>query len=217
MSSTPSRSVVVIGAGGHGRMVATALLAAGFHVRGFVDPALDLAGGFVSDLPVLGGDDLLDSLGREKCEFAIGVGRTSRNDPRRPLYEKAVLAGLRPCTVVHPSVQCSQDAVLEAGCQVLIGAQVNSGASLGRNVVVNTGAIIEHDVCLGDHAFVASGAILTGGVRVGRSSFIGAGAIVRQGIVIGEDAVVGAGAVVIRDVRSGQQVVGVPARPMGGG
>lgn len=204
---------ILIGGGGHGRV----LLEAMEEVRpgvlvGVLDFQPDLKR--VSDVPVLGGDELLPRLKAQGfTHFVIGVGSVRSCVRRAELYVAARNAGLEPLSVVHPAAWVSHSAEIGTGCQVLAKAVVNTGARLGAHVLVNCGAMVEHDCDIGAHTHVATGAVLCGGVTVGESAHIGAGSVIRQGIHIGTKAVVGAGAVVVKNVPDEMLVVGVPAYP----
>lgn len=207
---------MILGGGGHARMLIDALESSGGAVPcALLDADESLWGKEVLGVPVVGGDEMLPELvGRGVSAFAVGVGSTSDNRPRRRLFELGLSCGLSPLTIRHPSAICSRWAEIGAGAQILPGAVVNAGASLGRNVIVNSGAIVEHDCVVGDHAHVATGARLASTVRVGVGAHIGAGATVRQCLTIGDWAVVGAGAAVVRDVTAESVVAGVPAREL---
>ncbi len=208
-----SEGCVFLGAGGHARVLLDSLLGSGMPLC-ILDADASLHGSEVHGVPVLGGDDLLPEVGeRGFTRFAVAVGALSNNGVRQRLFELAREHGLEPFEVRHATACCSPMAALGQGCQLLPGAIVNAGATLGCNVIVNTGAIVEHDCRIGDHAHVATGARLAGGVVVGARAHIGIGASVRQGIRIGADAVVGAGAAVVKDVPDATVVVGVPAKP----
>lgn len=207
---------VILGGGGHARVVIDALEAMGnIAIHGILESNRNLWGTRLSGCTVLGGDELLASLAREGIGyFVVGVGSTGSNARRRRVYEMASGTALRALRVVHPSAICSSRASFGTGCVVLAGAIVNAGAELGENVIINSGAIVEHGCNIASHVHVASGARLSGEVRVNIGAFVGAGATVKQQVVIGEGAVVGAGAVVLRDVAAGATVVGVPARAL---
>lgn len=210
------KKCVVIGGGGHARMLIEGLkLGGAFKPCAVLDTDHRLWGGKVLGVPVLGGDDKLSGLRRRRItHFAVGVGGVGDNRPRREIFAAACKLGLVPATVIHPSAICSLQAVIEAGAQLLPRCIVNGGARIGANAIINSGAIIEHDCVVGAHAHVATGAVLAGGVRVGPGAHIGAAAVVKQCVRIGAGAVVGAGSVVVKNVPAGSVVVGVPARPM---
>ncbi len=207
---------VILGGGGHARVVIDALRESGAAVPAAVlDAQPSLRGTTVLEVPVMGDDELLPTLPRQGItHFVVGLGAVGDNRPRERLFLLGLQHGLIPLTVRHPAAVCSSRATIGAGSVLCAASVVSAGAAIGRNVIVNTGAIVEHDCRIGDHAHLATGAALSGTVTVGMSAHIGAGATVRQGLTIGEAALVGAGAVVITDVPSGAVVAGVPARPL---
>lgn len=212
MSTFPR--VVLLGAGGHSRVLMDCIFLGGAaEVAGVLDADIAREGTLFFGVPVLGTDDLLPMLiTLGISHFAVGLGGVGDNAPRRQLYERALDAGLDPLTICHPSAVVSRWAKIGPGCELLPGCIVNSGARLGANVIVNSGAIVEHDCEVGEHAHVATGARLASTVTVGPLAHIGAGATVIQCRKIGAGAIIGAGAVVVRDVEPGAVVAGVPAR-----
>lgn len=204
-------SVFVLSAGGHGRVVAECLRAAGSPARGFTDPDGALAGKTVDGVPVLGGDGALPAPGPE-TRLANGLGLSGGVAARRALQERLEARGYRFVTVRAPSAVVAPSATLEEGCQVLTGAVVHPGASIGKGAVVNTACVVEHDCVVGAHAFLGPRAVLGGGARVGEGALIGLGAVLLPGARVGAGAVVAAGAVVLKEVPAGETHAGVPAR-----
>ena len=194
--------VLLIGAGGHARVVAEALRVRGREVHAVVT----LEGGFdgVEQLT----DEAAFARWPEGRDAALGVGgRPARADPgtevRRRLYETYRERGFALPAVIGAGVVLSSGIALSDGLQLMAGAVVQPEVRFGTNVLVNTGARIDHDCEVGDHVVVAPGAVLCGGVAVGAGSWIGAGAVVLEGRRIGAGALVAAGAVVTRDVPDG--------------
>jgi UDP-perosamine 4-acetyltransferase len=211
--SAGTSGCVILGAGGHARVVLDALVAQSRWQRfAFLDRDPALRGRMVAGVPVAGDDDDLAHAGDNGfTHFIVGVGGIGDNTPRLALFEKGLAAGLEPASAVHPAARLAASSTIGDGTAVLAGVVVNPDAAIGRNVVLNTGCIVEHDCRIGDHAQVSPGAIVLGGVSIGRLAYIGAGAVLIQGVRIGEGAVVGAGAVVLADVPDGARAVGVPA------
>ncbi len=208
---------LVLGGGGHGKVVIDALQSSGWnHAIAVLDADPDLLSTEIIGTPVIGGDDVLAlAQGRGYSYFVLGLGGVGGNGPRKTLYDKAIAAGLTPLSLRHPSAIVSAHAGIGQGTVLLAGSIVNPGAVIGDNAVINTGAVIEHDCHVGDHAQVGPRACLLGNATIGALATIGAGAVVKQGVRVGEAAMAGAGAVVIKDVPPGACVIGVPAREKG--
>jgi sugar O-acyltransferase (sialic acid O-acetyltransferase NeuD family) len=204
------KKVIVLGAGGHARVVIDALRTAKRPPALCLDPERALWGKAIEGVEIAGGDDRLAKLPPGRFALANGVGAPLDTRPRRRIYEAMAGRGYEFPAVVAASATVAASASLADGAQVLARAVVNPGAVVGVNAIVNTGAIVEHDCLVGDHAHVCPGVILCGGVRVGAGAFIGAGAVVLPGVRIGVGAVVGAGVVVRKSVPDGGRAL--PAR-----
>lgn len=214
MSTVTSVKQIILGGGGHARVLIESLYPSGLAENVCVlDKDRSLWGKDLLGVPVLGGDELLPELVHQGAtHFVVGLGSVGDNRPRQRLFELGLSAGLIPLTIIHPAAIFSKWAKMGAGTVIFPGAVVNTDAFLGVNVIVNTGAIVEHDCVIGDHVHVATGSRLCGAVQVANGAHIGAGATIREGVSIGAGAVVGAGALVLKDVEPGTVVVGVPAR-----
>jgi UDP-perosamine 4-acetyltransferase len=208
--------VVLVGIGGHARVLIEVLGLARRQVLGALTPDAALWGTEVHGVPVLGGDEVLDRLDPAGVELVNAVSSTRSLDLRAELSRRGAERGLQFARVLHPAAIISPSASLGAGVQVLAGAIVQPGCVLGQGCIVNTGAVVEHDCVLGDHVHVAPRAVLSGFVRVGARAHLGTGCVVIQGCDIGEGALVGAGAVVVRSVAANTTVYGNPARPAAG-
>jgi sugar O-acyltransferase (sialic acid O-acetyltransferase NeuD family) len=205
---------ILIGGGGHAKVLISALLAQKRKILGYVDINRSLVS--VLGIENLGDDDVAFQYSPSEVRLVNGVGSIGSTRLRCAVFEKFKVKGYIFETVIHPSAFVAAEVDLEEGVQVMGGAIVQPGTQLAKNVIVNTGARIDHDCLIGCHAHIAPGATLCGGVRVGTGSQIGAGATVIQGITIGPRSIVGAGAVVIDDVPEGLIVAGVPAAVLAG-
>lgn len=204
--------VLIIGAGGHGQVVADILLAmraAGEDIApvGFLDANPNLSGRTFLGLPVLGNDKDLGATPHDAVILAVGD-----NALRRRLFERLLHAGEDFASAVHPTAVLAPGVVLEPGCMVCARAVINTGAVIRADTILNTGCIVEHHNTVGPHAHVAPGATLGGECAVDEGALVGIGSTVLPRTRVGAWAVVGAGAAVIGDVPAQAIVVGVPAR-----
>lgn len=208
-----SLPVIVMGAGGHSRVVVDLLLASERTIVGYTNLEAPHGRGR-AEISFLGPDEVVNEHSPDKVVLANGIGFVGQGRRREELFEEWTEAGYRFPILVHPTANVSSQAVLEQGAQVMMGANVQPGVRLGRNSIANTACSVDHDCEIGDHAHVAPGAVLSGGVRVGNRCFVGAGSTVLPSVSIGSSAVVAAGAAVVRDVEPSTTVAGVPAQPI---
>lgn len=203
------KRLAILGASGHGRVVADAASLLGWDETVFFDdawPHRTLSGTWA----IVGDTNTLVETLADYDGVLVAIGDCGVRLEKH-LALRATGAAL--VSVVHPGAWLSRNAVLSSGGVLLAGAVVNVGALLGEACIINSGATVDHDCTLGDAVHVAPGAHISGNVAIGRRSWIGVGACVKHGITIGDDVMVGAGAVVVTQVSNGLTVVGSPARP----
>ena len=206
------QAVIVIGAGGHARVLLDVLARGGIAVAGLTDADPARHGKLLAGVPILGGDGVLDKHPPGTTILVNAMGSTESMTTRQAVFERLKAAGYGFLTVAHPSALIAPDVVLGEGVQVMAGAIVQPGARIGANSIVNTGAQVDHDCIIGAHVHLSPGATLSGTVTVGDGSHIGTGATIVQGLRVGRGCLVAAGAVVTRGVADGERVAGVPAR-----
>jgi sugar O-acyltransferase (sialic acid O-acetyltransferase NeuD family) len=203
--------VVVLGGGGHARVLIDMLLELNRPILGYTMADSEHDPKPLFGVPCLGSDSYVLTLRTTECELVNGVGSI---ESRVNLYHEFNRQSYRFATIVHSTAFVSKRASLMEGVQVMAGAVIQANSNIGVNTIVNTRASVDHDCTIGDHVHIAPGATLCGGVHVGDGTHIGAGATVIQGINIGQGCLVAAGAVVVRDVPDGAKVAGVPGRVM---
>jgi len=203
-----SDRIVLLGAGGHAKVLMDALERAGFQALALSDADSGRWGKEVSGCRIEGGDDWVLKQPRATTRLVNAVGSVDRDTlaRRRAVFEKFSGLGYRFAQVVHPAAVVSLRASLGEGAQVMAGAIIQADARIGVNTLINTRASVDHDCDIASHVHIAPGAVLSGGVRIGESVHVGAGAVIRQGVRIGEHALIGAGAVVLHDVPAGATV-----------
>ena len=203
--------VLLVGAGGHARVLLDVLLADDREVVGAA--ARGTTGPLADGVPMLGSDEEAPGIAREQGvdQICVAIGD---NAVRRRISQSLEAAGLQLVSTIHPSAVVAGSVHLAGGVQILPAVVVNARARLGKGTIVNSGAVIEHDARIGEYCHIAPGAVLGGDVVVGDGTLLGIGSRVVPGVTIGREAVVGAGATVIRDVPDGHRVAGVPAQPL---
>ena len=205
--------LLVIGAGGHGKVVADAGRETGrWEEIAFVDDGIP-PGTEVLGYPVIGAGVHLGALRADYRECVVAIGN---NALRWKLMQSALEAGFETPVIVHPRAHVSVSATIGMGTTVMAGAVVQADARLGEGVIVNTSASVDHDCEVGDATHICPGVSLGGAVRIGRECWIGIGSTVREGVNIGSNSVIGAAAGVVNDLPSGVTAVGLPARVVSG-
>jgi sugar O-acyltransferase (sialic acid O-acetyltransferase NeuD family) len=204
-------TVVVIGGGGHAKVLISVIRKLPWTIAGYVDPR---DGGPVLGVPHLGGDDELPALrARDRgCAAAMGVGKVDATDRRARIQAAAEALGFAFPTFVSPDAVVNDEVELGAGTAIFDGAVVNPGVVTGPVCVVSTNVTVEHDCRLGTNVHVGPGATVSGGVTIGDHTFVGAGAVVIHGVRIAAGCLIGAGTVVTRDLAEPGTYVGTPAR-----
>ncbi len=198
-----SEPILILGGGGHAKVVIDCIRAAGDTVSGVLDDRL-APGSRVLDVPVLG--KIADYVKYPDSRFLIAIGN---NAVRRRI---ALSMKVKWHTAVHPRAVLSPSAVIGCGCVVMPNAVINAGAIIGDHCIINTGAIVEHDNRLSDFVHISPAAALGGTVAVGEETHVGIGAVIRNNISVCGGCTVGAGAVVVKDITECGVYVGIPAR-----
>ena len=194
------KKVIIIGASGHGKVIADIIRRNGDCVVGFLDDDLLKPGviGIVSDC-----------LKYEDCSFVIAIGN---NGIRKKIAEE--YSNLKYYTAIHPTAVVGASVSIGAGTVVMANAVINPSVSIGRHCIINTAAVVEHDSVIESYVHISPGAVLCGTVSVGESTHIGAGATVRNNLSITQNVVVGLGAAVVKNIDKVGVYVGVPAKEL---
>lgn len=203
--------VLIIGAGGHGQVVADILwrmqeVGEKILPLGYLDDDPALHGQKKCGLPVLGNLTDLHLFAHDALVLAIGNNRI-----RQQVAQALQAQGEQFMTARHPTAVIAPDVSIHSGCMICANVVINPGTIIGSHVILNTACTVDHHNQIGDFAHIAPGAHLGGDVQIGVGSLIGIGGIITPQTQIGNGCTVGAGAVVLHDLPDGVTAVGVPA------
>ena len=200
------KQLVIVGAGGHGRVAADVAKKMGEYDEVFFldDCTTGTSGGYTIKGRICDARAYVDD-----SVFFVAVGN---NEVRKKIMLSLEKMGSEIATLIHPSAQIGSDVSIEAGTILMAGSVVNNGSKIGKGVIVNTCASVDHDCVIDDFVHISVGAHIAGTVRVGEQTMLGAGATVINNVCICDRCVIGAGAVVVGEISDSGTYVGVPAR-----
>lgn len=206
------RPVILLGAGGHARMLLEMIRQQKLTLLGYASPVISEQKPFTT-LKWIGQDEFVFAKPADTVFVINALGSVGDTTRRRRLYNLFNDRDYHFKTLIHrTSTICKSGARFGDGLQIFPNVIINTNVTIGHNVLVNSGAIVEHDCIIGDHVHIASGAVVCGGCTIQQNCHIGANATINQNITIGEGAIVASGAVVIDNVEPYTLVAGVPAK-----
>ena len=200
------KPIVLIGAGGHAKVIIGTAEALGRKVEHILDDNPQRHGEKVLGVPVSGGSASIKKFS-ESHDFIIAIGD---NSIRKKMAEHLNLNWI---SLVHPTAWVHNSVKIGTGTVIMAGAIVQPDTLLGDHVILNTGCSVDHDGKIGHYAHIAPGAHLSGNVTLEEGVLLGVGSSVRPGATVGEWTIVGAGGAVARDLPGHVVAVGVPAEP----
>lgn len=198
-----NKKIVIIGAGGHGRVVADIAKACGDTVLGFLDDSNTIN----NKVNIIGTSADAEKYCDGETELFVAVGNCK-------IREKLMngLPNARWYTAIHPSAIISPSALIGEGTCVMPNAVVNNSAVIGKGTIINTCASVDHDDVIGDFVHIACGAHLAGTVTVGNGTWVGIGSTISNNVSVCGNLMIGAGTVVVKDITEEGTYVGVPAK-----
>ena len=203
-----NKDVIILGAGGHAKVIADIVIKFGDNLLGFLDDNVEVGTKIIGDYAVMGTLEDSTSLSQRgnNIYFAYGIGD---NKVRRNIHDKF---RLNYYTAIHPTAVIGLNVQIGEGTVIMPNAVINSSAKIGIGCIINTCAVVEHDNVIGDFVHISPNATLCGRVYVGDYTHIGAATVVRNNINICDNVIVGAGAVIIKNITEQGVYVGVPAK-----
>ena len=206
-----TNKLAVVGASGHGKVIADIAEQLGFIVN-FYDDAYP-SKTYIEHWPIHGTcADLiaLNNTSTTPNDVVVAIGNNNIRQQKIQLLQQN---NFNLITLIHPTAVISQYATIAQGSVVFAGAIINAFANIGIGCIVNTSAIIEHDCAIGDFTHICPNTALAGGVIIGSKSWVGIGSQIKQLIVIGDNCMIGAGSTVIKNIPDNVTAFGSPAVP----
>lgn len=200
-----NKKLVIIGAGGHGKVVADVAKKNGYTNIEFLDDNSNVL--LCGSYPVVG--KCKDAYKFKDDDFFIAIGNGT---VRRKLYMQLEKLGLNIVTLIHPNATIADSVTIGIGSVIMAGSVINSYTKIGKGAIINTCASVDHDCVVGEFTHISIGAHVAGSVIIGNNTWIGAGSTVINNICICTDCIIGAGAVVVNNLEREGTYIGVPAR-----
>ena len=211
---TQKRKAIVLGSGGHSRVVLSILYACQNHnIKGIIDLQEHTRNEHILKIPVIGSIKDLDKyIGESRLDIFLAIGD---NSLRQSWWAKLIDLGFNMPNLISPNATLDPNSTIGEANVFCSGSFVGPESSLGNNNLVNTSAVIEHEVKIGSHCHIAPSSTIAGRSTLSNNCFIGAGAVVIDGIEVAEDVSIGAGSTVVKSIiKSGRIYVGTPAKPL---
>lgn len=205
MQDQDKHHIIIIGAGGHSKVVLSTLLAMDEKVLGFVDDDPKLINAEVAGYKILGNSTILHNMSGQAA--ILGIGSNQLRQKFASIYSH-----LNWKTAIHPSAYVHESAKVGCGTVVFAGAVIQPDSVIGKHVIINTAASIDHDCQIQDYAHIAPGSHLAGGVNIKEGSFIGIKSCAIFGVSVGKWSKLGAGSVIVHSIVDYACAKGVPAK-----
>lgn len=201
------KKVVIIGAGGHAKVIAEIIKQSGDQLIGFLDDNKDIQYKEIFDEKIVIGTSN-DIEKYKDCYFIIGIGN---NQIRKKLSNR----NLKWYTAIHPKAIIASYVKIAEGTVVMPGVVINPGTIIGKHCIINTSSSVDHDNIIEDYVHISPGSHLAGTVHIKEGTWICAGAIIINNITIEKNSIIGAGAVVLKDINEPNNTyIGIPAKKL---
>ncbi|MDD7461670.1 MAG: NeuD/PglB/VioB family sugar acetyltransferase [Prevotellaceae bacterium] len=207
-----SRSLILIGCGGHCKSVINTAESIGKPIAGILDLPTNV-GQYILNYQVIGTDDCIEQLVANHT-FIVSVGFVQDVSVRMKLHEKVLNAHGILDVLIASDASTHDSSSIGQGTVVLHRASVNAGVKVGLGCIINTAANLEHDVEVDDYSHVSTGVMINGDCKIGKRCFIGSGSVIANGVRICDDVIIGAGSLVIHDITLPGIYVGSPVQPI---
>lgn len=202
-----NKKIVIIGASGHGKVVANIAKLNDYEEILFLDD--DKNKNECGSYKVIGTSKKIESLIKLAYDFAVAIGD---NKTRMRIYENLINKKAKLPTLIHPTVVIDETVSIGNGTVIMANVVINSSAIIGDACIINTAGTIDHDCNIRDYVHISPGAHIAGTVNIGKRTWIGIGANVINNLDICSDCIIGAGSIVTKDINDPGTYFGIPGR-----
>ena len=206
MKTKSKLPVIILGTGGHAKVVASVLTLSNYKILGLISPD-SVKGSECFGIKVLGDDDALDFYSSKDIMLANGIGSLPGKNLRWKLAKKFRDKGYEFVNVIHPSAIIADGVQFGDGVQVMAGSIIQPGTSIGQDTIINTSSNIDHDCEISKNCHLSPSVTLSGGVKINNGTHLGTGTVVIQNIMIGSACIVAAGSVIYNDIADGVTLI----------
>ena len=162
-----NKNLLILGAGGHGKVVKEIAEALGYTNIDFLDDNSTEAIGKIADSK---------AYISQYPEAFVGIGN---NKFRGELLNRVEQEGFAIPVLIHPTAYISKSATIEKGTVVEPKAIVNANSKVGRGCIISVGSIVDHDVVLENCVHVNAGAVCKAGSFVVKETKLEAGQVMK--------------------------------------
>ncbi|MDP2559849.1 acetyltransferase [Psychrobium sp. 1_MG-2023] len=195
-----SKPLVIIGAGGHAKVLMDILSRQGRKVIAYAAPEQATYNTMFTQLSWLRRDKEILKYSTDEIQLVNAIGSMPYQLLRSKLFDMFKQHGYEFASIVCESALISPSVKLGEGVQILSRAVINADTTIAANCIINTGTIIEHDCQIGRHNHCAPSATLCGGVTTADFVHVGTGANIIEQLSIGEGSIIGAGTTITQHV-----------------
>ncbi|MGL5255767.1 MAG: acetyltransferase [Proteocatella sp.] len=206
------KPVIVLGAGGHAKVLINSLIQQGIEIIGITDNDKAKHSKMILGKEIIGSDELIYKYSSKDIWLVNGIGSINSMNLRQNIYFKFKQEGYFFSEVIHPDTIIAKNVKISEGVQIMAGAIIQPGCVIGENTIINTKSAIDHDCIISRNVHIAPGCTLCGGIYVGESTHIGTGTVIVQNKRIGNNVLLGAGSLVLDDIDPNIIAFGMPAK-----
>lgn len=203
LKETDIEKIIIIGAGGHGKVCANIAKLIGYKEVYFLDDNK------INSNQVIGKVNDYKKYMDGHFDFFVAIGNSK---DRKYLFEELENEGIRIPNLIHPSAVIDESIELSNGSVFMANSVINADTRIGKGCIFNTSSSVDHDCIIGDFVHICPGSHVAGSVTIGSNSWIGIGSSISNNVVIASNVILGAGAAAVKDLKKSGTYVGVPCR-----